>query len=77
VRLVGVVVVGSVVGVVVAGMVVEGTVVDAGGSVLGVVDGTCVGDGVPGCEPAVVDGSPVVVGSSLDVVVVAGGSSPS
>jgi hypothetical protein len=73
--LVGLVGVGAVVGVVVVGMVVEGTVVDAGGTVLGVVDGTCVGGGVPGWEAAVVDGTAVVVVSSLDGVVAGGPSS--
>jgi len=59
--LVRLVVVGAVAGVVVVGIVVEGTVVDGGGTVLGVVDGRWLGGGVPGCEPAVVDGSAVVV----------------
>jgi hypothetical protein len=71
------VVVGAVVGVVVVGIVVEGTVVDAGGTVLGVVDGTCVGCGLPGREPAVVEGSAVVVVSSLDGVVAGGSPSSS
>jgi len=71
------VVVDAVVGVVVVGIVVEGTVVDAGGTVLGVVDGTCVGCGLPGREPAVVEGSAVVVVSSLDGVVAGGSPSSS
>ena len=69
------VVVDAVVGVV--GIVGEGTVVDAGGTVLGVVDGTCVGCGLPDREPAVVEGSAVVVVSSLDGVVAGGSPSSS
>jgi hypothetical protein len=77
VLLVVLVVVDAVVGVVVVGIVVEGSVVDAGGTVLDVVDGTCVGCGLPGREPAVVEGSAVVVVSSLDGVVAGGSPSSS